>query len=198
MAKLPLMSCKLVLQRHDGKWNTQSPAQNQAHTVKQPPALLMAPCLHPARTGQHLSTSSCPPGRPGRGWGPAKAQPWGWEPHSHFIPPPPQLSHSSSQLLVISGLHTHCTHVLCHSAVCSWDCFGTTPTPSCSATQHRNPGFIKLNLTQRRTTREINFKMFPLKHTLSKLCKVYRNQYFSASSVKKAIPPSRGLPSKST
>lgn len=59
--------------------------------------------------------------------------------------------------------------------------------------QRRNPGFIKLNLTQRRTAREINFKMFPLKSTVSKLCTVYRNQRFFNE---KAIPPSRGLRSE--
>lgn len=30
----------------------------------------------------------------------AQAQRWGWEPHSHFVPPPPQQNRSSPQLLL--------------------------------------------------------------------------------------------------
>lgn len=83
------------------------------------------------------------------------------------------------------------SHVLCHFAKRSWDYLGTAPTRRCSALQRRNPGFIKLNLIQWRTAREMNFKMFPLKITVSKLCTVYHNQWFCDE---KAIPPSRGLP----
>lgn len=70
----------------------------------------------------------------------AQAQRWGWEPHSHFIPPPPQQNRSSPQLSlspayapaaftctlplckVLLRLLTYCTNpkLLCFTRPQSW------------------------------------------------------------------------------
>lgn len=90
----------------------------------------------------------------------------------HLLPSKTVHLLSSRYLLPTHPLHSH---VLCHFAKCSWDYLRTAPTQSCSALQDHNLGFIKLNLTGQRTAREINFKVFSLKCTVSKLCPVYHS-----------------------
>lgn len=120
---------------------------------------LQPPCLQAASTCCHLCTLAFAPSWPGRSWECCAVCTGAKSPTPtlfHLLPSKTiLLLEAPRYLLPTHSLHSH---VLCHFAKCSWDYLGTAETQSCSALQHRNPGFINLNLAQWRTAGKLTSK----------------------------------------